>query len=82
MDAPKPFYSQDVKNLSVWGFAFKHGILRLSGEAVCAIWLLLLLRKTELTELEFVVPLILCPVICFLYAMFVWFVKRRSQSSE
>lgn len=82
MDAPKSFNSQDVKNLSVWSFALKHGIFRLSGEAVCTVWLILLLRKTELTELEFVVPLILCPVICFLYAMFVWSVKRRSQSSE
>lgn len=80
MDAPKHFYSRDVKNLSVWSFALKHGIFRLSGEAVCVAWLILLLRKTELTELEFVVPLIFCPVICFLYAMFVWFVKRRSQS--
>lgn len=82
MDAPKSFYSQDVKNQSIWNFALKHGIFRLSGEAVCAVWLVLLLRKTELTELEFVVPLILSPLICFLYAMFVWRVKRRSQRSE
>jgi hypothetical protein len=82
MDAPKSSYYQDIKNKSVWNFALKHGIFRLSGEAVCAVWLILLLRKTELTELEFVVPLILCPIICFLYAMFVWFVKRRSQNSE
>jgi hypothetical protein len=81
MDAQKPFYSQDVKNLSIWSFALKHGIFRLSGETVCAIWLVVLLRKTELTELEFVAPLVIGPLLCFLYAMFIWFIKRRSHDS-
>lgn len=79
MDTSKDFHSQDARQLSVWNFALKHGVLGLSGSAVIVVWLVLLLRKAELTELEFVVPLILCPVLCFLYAMLVWAVKRRSQ---
>lgn len=77
MDTSKNYYMQDVKNLSVWCFALKHGVLRLGLEAILAAWLVLLLRKAELTELEFILPLIICPVICFLYAMLVWSIKHN-----
>lgn len=79
MDSSKSFYVQEINNLSVWRFALKHGVARLGIEAVLAVWLILLLRKAELTELEFVLPLIICPVLCFLYAVLVWTVKRRRQ---
>jgi hypothetical protein len=77
LDTSRNFDMQDVRSLSVWRFALKHGVFRLGGEAVLAIWLVILFRKTELTEMEFTVPLVVGPLICFLYAALVWFIKRR-----
>lgn len=65
-------YLQEAKSLSIWQFTLKHGVSRLGSEAVIAIWLILALRKVELTAWEFFIPLIVCPLICFLYAAAVW----------
>lgn len=62
----------EAKSLSVWQFTFKHGVLRLGSEAVVAIWLILALRKVDLSLWEFVIPLVVCPLICFLYAAALW----------
>lgn len=77
MNAQQDKFLQDLSNQSVWVFALEYGVLRLAGEAVIALWLIFLFRKADLTEWEFVGPLFVCPVLCFLYAALVWFIKRR-----
>ena len=83
MNTSRNYYIQEARRLSVWRFALKHGLLRLGSEAVIAIWLVLLLRKVELTTLEFFVPLVICPLIFFLYAVFIWWIKHdKAEDSD
>lgn len=61
---------------SLLKFSLEQGFVRLGSEAALGILLLILLRKTTLTAFEFFMPLVIGPVIGFLYCTFIWRFQR------